>query len=75
MGPAYRGVIVSHESVQQWALKLGQDFANRIRRRCPAAADRGGSAALDELRVTLSRAARYRQAYATAGASRLANQN
>ena len=34
-----------------------------------------GSAALDELRVTLSRAARRRQAYATADAGRLARQN
>ena len=35
---------------------------------CPAAPDRGGSAVLDELRVTLSRAARRRQPYATADA-------
>jgi hypothetical protein len=34
-----------------------------------------GSAALDELRVTLSRAARRRQAYATADAGCLARQN
>jgi hypothetical protein len=34
-----------------------------------------GSAALDELRVTLSRAARRRPAYATADAGRLARQN
>jgi hypothetical protein len=26
---AARGIIVSHESVRQWALKFGQDFANR----------------------------------------------
>src|SRR4051794_34561130 len=25
---AARGIIVSHESVRQWALKFGQDFAN-----------------------------------------------
>jgi len=30
---AARGIIVSHESVRQWALKFGQDFANQIRRR------------------------------------------
>ena len=34
-----------------------------------------GSAALDELRVTLSCAPRRRQAYATADAGRLAGQN
>ena len=36
---AARGIIVSHESVRQWALKFGQDFANQIRRRLPSAAD------------------------------------
>jgi transposase-like protein len=30
---AARGIIVSHETVRQWARKLGQQFANRIRRR------------------------------------------
>src|SRR3954462_5442328 len=34
------GIIVSHESVRQWALKFGQDFANQIRRRLPAAGDK-----------------------------------
>src|SRR3954452_6115373 len=34
---AARGIIVSHESVRQWASKFGQDFANRIRRRLPRA--------------------------------------
>src|SRR5215204_3497235 len=38
--PAARGIIVSHESVRQWALKFGQDFANQIRRRLPAAGDK-----------------------------------
>src|SRR3954454_7363631 len=32
---AARGIIVSHESVRQWACKFGQDFANRIRRLLP----------------------------------------
>ena len=30
---AARGIVVSHETVRQWALKFGQEFANRIRRR------------------------------------------
>jgi len=34
---ATRGIIVSHETVRQWALKFGQGFANQIRRRLPAA--------------------------------------
>ena len=36
---AARGIIVSHETVRQWAGKFGQPFANRIRRRqvsCPS---------------------------------------
>src|SRR3954452_24946076 len=37
---AARGIIVSHESVRQWAMKFGQAFANRIRRRLPAAGDK-----------------------------------
>src|SRR6188472_3847102 len=37
---AARGIIVSHESVRQWALKFGQAFANRIRRRLPCAGDK-----------------------------------
>ena len=26
------GIVVSHETVRQWTLKFGQEFANRIRR-------------------------------------------
>ena len=37
---AARGLIVSHETVRQWALKFGQEFANRIRRRLPRAGDK-----------------------------------
>src|SRR5690349_897205 len=37
---AAHGITVSHETVRQWALKFGQDFANRIRRRLPGAADK-----------------------------------
>jgi hypothetical protein len=32
---AARGFGVSHETVRQWALKFGQDYTNRIRRRRP----------------------------------------
>src|SRR3712207_1831546 len=44
---AARGIIVSHETVRQWALRFGQDFANRIRRRLPCAGDKWH---LDEVR-------------------------
>jgi putative transposase len=37
---AARGIIVSHETVRQWALKFGQEFANQIRRRVPCAGDK-----------------------------------
>jgi putative transposase len=37
---AARGMIVSHETVRQWALKFGQEFANEIRRRLPQAGDK-----------------------------------
>ena len=43
---AARGIIVSHESVRQWALKFGQAFANQIRRRLPVT---GGKWHLDEV--------------------------
>jgi putative transposase len=37
---AARGIIVSHETVRQWARKFGQEFANQIRRRLPRAGDK-----------------------------------
>ena len=37
---AARGIVVSHEPVRQWALKFGQSFANRIRRRRPTPGDK-----------------------------------
>ena len=37
---AARGILVSHETVRQWALKFGQDFANGIRRRLPRFGDK-----------------------------------
>ena len=37
---AARGILVSHETVRQWAMKFGQEFANQIRRRRPAPGDK-----------------------------------
>ena len=37
---AARGIVVSHETVRQWALKFGQGFANQIRRRLPRTGDK-----------------------------------
>ncbi len=48
---AARGIIVSHETVRQWALKFGQAFANQIRRRLPAAGDKWH---MDEVVLTIS---------------------
>src|SRR3954453_13849347 len=48
---AARGIIVSHESVRQWALKFGQVFANQIRRRLPCAGDKWH---LDEVAIKIA---------------------
>ena len=37
---AARGIIVSHETMRQWARKFGQQFANGIRRRLPRIGDK-----------------------------------
>src|SRR5215218_5331447 len=37
---AARGIVVSHETVRQWARKFGQSFASQIRRRLPCAGDK-----------------------------------
>jgi putative transposase len=37
---AARGIVVSHETVRQWALRFGREFADRIRRRLPRAGDK-----------------------------------
>jgi putative transposase len=37
---AARGILVSHETVRQWALKFGQGFANQIRRRLQSPGDK-----------------------------------
>ena len=37
---AARGIVVSHETVRQWARKFGQHFANQIRAGCPRAGDK-----------------------------------
>jgi putative transposase len=48
---AARGILVSHETVRQWAMKFGQDFANQIRRRHPAPGDKWH---LDEVVISIS---------------------
>src|ERR671910_3307823 len=48
---AARGIVVSHETVRQWALKFGREFANRIRRRLPRAGDKWH---LDEVVITIA---------------------
>ena len=48
---AARGIAVSHETVRQWALKFGQEFANRIRRRLPRAGDKWH---LDEVAIKIA---------------------
>jgi putative transposase len=48
---AARGILVSHETVRQWALKFGQSFANQIRRRLPAPGDKWR---LDEVVISIT---------------------
>src|SRR4051794_30000152 len=48
---AARGILVSHETVRQWARKFGQSFANQIRRRLPRAGDKWH---LDEVEVKIA---------------------
>ncbi len=48
---AARGIIVSYETVRQWARKFGQVFANQIRRRLPAAGDKWH---MDEVVLTIA---------------------
>ncbi len=48
---AARGILVSHETVRQWAMEFGQAFANQVRRRLPAAGDKWH---LDEVVLTIA---------------------
>jgi len=48
---AFRGIEVSHETIRQWGLKFGQEFANIIRRRLPRPGDKWH---LDEVLMALS---------------------
>src|SRR5467141_511539 len=49
---AARGISVTHETIRQWGLKFGREFANRIRRRAPR---RGDKWHLDEVVVSFAR--------------------
>ena len=48
---AARGISVTHETIRQWSLKFGQEFANRIRRRAPR---RGDKWHLDEVVISIA---------------------
>jgi len=37
---AARAISVTHETIRQWGLKFGREFANRIRRRAPRRGDK-----------------------------------
>ena len=37
---AFRGIVVSHETLRQWGRKFGQAFGNGVRRRLPRAGDK-----------------------------------
>ena len=48
---AARGLIVTHETVRQWCLKFGQDFANELRHRAPRCGDKWH---LDEVYLSIN---------------------
>src|SRR5918911_2002753 len=48
---AARGITVSHGTVRQWARKVGQGFANEIRRRLPRPGDEWH---LDEVEIRIA---------------------
>jgi putative transposase len=48
---AARGILVSHETVRQWARKFGQAFTNQIRRRLRGAGDKWH---LDQVVITIA---------------------
>jgi putative transposase len=47
---ATRGIAVSHETIRQWGLKFGRQFASRIRRPLP----RGDQWHLNEVALTMA---------------------
>jgi putative transposase len=48
---AARGIVVSHETIRNWAEKFGRDFASSIRRR---ALKFGDASRLDEVAITIA---------------------
>src|SRR6202035_847540 len=48
---AQRGIVVTYETVRQWCLKIGQTYANEVRRRRPCCGDKWH---MDEVFLTIS---------------------
>ncbi len=53
---AFRGIIVSYESIRQWTLKFGQIYANSLKRRQPR---RGDKWHLDEVFIMIKGKCHY----------------
>jgi len=53
---AERGVILTYETIRQWCLKFGQDYANALRQRRPQTGDKWH---LDEVFITINGATYY----------------
>src|SRR5438445_10478582 len=49
---AARGISVTHETIRQWGLKFGREFANRMRQRAPCCGDKWH---LDEVVISIAR--------------------
>ena len=61
---AARGIVVSRETVRQWALRFGRDFADRIRRRLPCVGDKWH---LDEVVILSAKSSGYMAVHTAAG--------
>ena len=53
---AFRGIEVSYETIRQWGLKFGQEFANIVRRRLPRPGDKWH---LDEVVIKIAGKTHY----------------
>ena len=51
-----RGIVVSYETIQRWAIKFGADYARRLKRKAPTRYDIWH---LDEIVITINGEKRY----------------
>src|SRR5271155_4381980 len=69
---AARGISVTHETIRQWGLKFGREFANRIRQCTPC---RGDKWHLDEVVINIAGKGTVKLAESKLGRSRVGRVN